>query len=144
MSYENSRASESQVPMSGWVGWVAFAATILFISGIFSIVQGLVAIIGPDTYFGVSEGELFLFNVAGWGWYTLILGALVLLTGVALFTGATWARVVAIILVILHMLGQFMLIPVQPWWSLIIIAIDFLVLYAVIAYGGELREVRRR
>jgi hypothetical protein len=144
MSDERSAASESYTPMSGWVGWVAFAATILFISGLFSIVQGLVAIIGPNTYFGTVEGELFLFDVAGWGWYTLLVGALVLLAGIALYSGATWARVVAVILVILQMVGQLLLVPAQPWWSFIIIAVDVLVLYALITHGGDLRTTRRR
>jgi hypothetical protein len=143
MSDTRSAASESY-SVSAWTGWVAFAATILFISGLFSIVQGLVAIIGPNTYFAEVQGELFLFDVAGWGWYTLIMGVFVLLTGMALFSGATWARVLAVIVVILQMVGQLLLIPVQPWWSLIIIAVDILIIYAVIAHGGDLREVRRR
>jgi uncharacterized membrane protein len=32
-----------------------------------------------------------------------------------------------------------MLIPAQPWWSLIVIAIDVLIIYAIIAHGDELR-----
>jgi hypothetical protein len=144
MSYEQSAASESSTPMSGWVGWVAFAATILFISGLFSIIQGLVAIIGPNTYFATVEGELFLFDVAGWGWYTLVVGFLVLITGMALMSGQTWARVLAIIVVILSMVGQLLLIPAQPWWSFIVIAIDILVLFAVITHGGDLKATRRR
>jgi len=144
MSDEISAAQRSYVEPSAWTGWVAFAAIILFISGLFSITQGLVAIIGPNTYFAQVQGELFLFDVAGWGWYTLVMGVLVLLTGMALFSGATWARVIAVIVVILQMVGQLLLVPVQPWWSLIIIAVDILIIYAVIAHGGDMREVRRR
>jgi len=142
MSYTNAPQSESQRTVSGWTGWVVFAATILFVSGLFSIIQGLVAIIGPNTYFVASEGDLFLLDVAGWGWYTLVLGVLIALTGWALFSGATWARVVAVILAILSMVGQLLLVPVQPWWSFILISIDFFILYSVIAHGRELREER--
>ena len=59
---------------TGWIGWGMFAAIILLVSGIFGVVQGLVAIIGPNTYFVLSEGELFLFDVAGWGWWNIIIG----------------------------------------------------------------------
>ena len=33
--------------VSGWVGWGVFAGVIILISGVFSAVQGLVAVIGP-------------------------------------------------------------------------------------------------
>ena len=58
----------------------------------------------------------------------------------ALFAGQTWARVVAIILVVLSAIGQLLLIPAQPWWSLIIIAIDVLIIYALTVHGAELRD----
>lgn len=125
---------------SGWVGWGIFAAVILLVSGIFSVVQGLVAVIGPNAYFAVVDGTLFLLDVAGWGWWNIIIGAGLILTSVALFSGQTWARVVAVILAILSAVGQLMLIPVQPWWAMIVIAVDILVIYALTAHGEELRD----
>jgi hypothetical protein len=65
---------------------------------------------------------------------------LLVLTALALFAGQTWARIVAVILVILNALGQLLLIPAQPWWSFIMIAIDVLVVYALIVHGRELRD----
>ncbi len=125
---------------TGWTGWVVFAGVILVISGIFSIIQGLVAVIGPNAYYVVTEESLFVLDVAGWGWWNLIIGVLLVVAALALFAGQTWARVVAIILVILNAIGQLLLVPAQPWWALIVIAIDVLVLYAIIVHGRELRE----
>jgi hypothetical protein len=125
---------------TGWTGWVVFAGVILLISGIFSIVQGLVAIIGPNSYYVVADGSLWLLDVAGWGWWNLIIGVLLALTAFALFGGRTWARVLAVILVILSAVGQLLLIPAQPWWSLIVIAIDILIIYALIVHGREMRS----
>jgi uncharacterized membrane protein len=116
-----------------------FAAVILIISGVFSGLQGLVALIGPDAYFAVANGSLFLFDVQGWGWWNLIIGVLLLLTGIALLSGQTWARVVAIILAALSAVGQLMLISVSPFWALAIIAVDILVIYALTAHGRELK-----
>ena len=130
----------STVTKTGWTGWVIFAGVILLISGIFSIVQGIVAVVGPNSYYVVTEGSLFLFDVAGWGWWNIILGVLLALTAVALMAGQTWARVVAVILVIISAIGQLLLIPAQPWWSIIVIAIEILVIYALIVHGRELRE----
>jgi len=128
----------STVTPTKWVGWGRFAGVILLVSGIFSFLQGLVALIGPNTYYVVSSGTLFIFNVNGWGWWNLIIGILLVLTAVALFAGQMWARVIAIILAILSAIGQMLLIPAQPWWALIVIAIDVLVIYALTAHGQEL------
>ena len=125
--------------VSGWVGWIGFAAIILILNGVFSVVQGLVALIGSNTYYVVTDGSLFLLDLTGWGWWNLIIGAALVLTGLALITGATWARVVAIIVAGLSAIGQLLLVPAQPWWALIVIAIDVLVIYAVTAHGRDLR-----
>ncbi|MET0735528.1 MAG: hypothetical protein ABWY55_07790 [Microbacterium sp.] len=129
----------STVTRTGWTGWATFAGVILLISGVFSVVQALVALIGPDTYYVVTEGSLWLLDVAGWGWWNLIIGVLLILTALALFAGPTWARVVAVILVILSAVGQLLLIPAQPWWSFIVIAVDVLIIYALTVHGNELR-----
>jgi hypothetical protein len=122
---------------TGWAGWVQFAAVVLLISGLFGAIQGLVAIIAPEPYFVVSNGALFLLDLDGWGWWNLAIGILLVVTAAALFTNATWARVVAIILASLSAVGQVFLLPAQPWWSAIIIAVDVLVIYALTAHGRD-------
>lgn len=130
--------SETQV--TGWVGWGVFAAIMLIIAGGFDVLYGFIALAMPDSaYLTTGGGALFLFDVAGWGWWHVISGALLVLIGAALFSGATWARVVAIILVIINAIGQLFLLPVQPWWSLIVLALDFLVIYALTVHGRELK-----
>lgn len=130
----------STVNKSGWTGWAVFAGVILLISAIFTIVQALVALIGPNAYYVLAGGSLWILDVAGWGWWNLIIGVLLLLTALALLSGRTWARIVAVILLILNMVSQLLLVPAQPWWSLIMIAIDIVVIYAIVVHGRELRE----
>lgn len=134
-----SYSTQAHAP-TGWANWVRFAGIILIISGAFSAIQGLIAVIGPDTYFTVVAGDLFLFDVAGWGWWNIIIGILLILIGVAVLAGATWARVIAVILAILNAIVHMLLVPVQPWWSFIAIAIDVLIIYALIAHGDEVRD----
>ncbi|NUT58445.1 MAG: hypothetical protein HOQ00_06315 [Agromyces sp.] len=131
----------SDTATSGWVGWGWFAAIVIIIAGVFDALYGLVAILMPQSsYFVVAEGGLFLFDVSGWGWWHLILGVALVLVGLALIAGATWARVVAIILVAVNALGQLALLPVQPWWSLIVLTLDILVIYALTVHGRELKS----
>ena len=135
-----STTSTPAPTQTGWIGWGMFAAIILLVSGIFSVIEGVVAIVGPNTYFVLTGGQLFLFDVAGWGWWNIVIGALLVLTSFALFAGQTWARVVAIILAILSAVGQLLLIPAQPWWSFIVIAVDVLVIFALTAHGREMQK----
>ena len=127
------------VASTGWAGWAKFAGIILLINGIFSSLQGLVALIGSDTYYLVARGTLFLFDETGWGWWNLFIGVFLILTALAVMTGKTWARIVGVVLAIVSAVVQLLLVPVQPWWSLIVIAIDVLIIYALIAHGDELR-----
>ena len=30
-----------------WVGWIVFAGVILLVSGLFSVIQGIIAVVGP-------------------------------------------------------------------------------------------------
>ena len=57
----------------------------------------------------------------------------------ALYRGMTWARVVAIILVILNAVGQLTLLGAQPWLSLAILTVDILIIYALTVHGRELK-----
>ncbi len=125
--------------VTGWTGWGVFAAVLLLIAGIFDLIFGIAAIIGPNTTLVVSGEGLFAVDVAAWGWWHILSGVLLILVAGALYRGMTWARVVAIILVILNAIGQLTLFSVQPWLSLIILAVDILILYALTVHGRELK-----
>ena len=43
----------------------------------------------------VTDDYVYAFDDTTWGWIHLVLGIVVLLAGIGLFQGATWARVVA-------------------------------------------------
>lgn len=133
--------TETQV--SRWTGWVVFAGVMLLIAGAFDVIYGLFAIIGPNSaYFTTSEGGLIMLDIAGWGWWHLISGATLILVGIFVMQGATWARWVAVVLAAINALIQISLLPVQPWWSLIVLAVDLIVIYALIVHGRELKTAR--
>ena len=129
----------STTEQTAWVGWGRFAAVILLVNGIFAVLQGIVALFAPDPYFVATSAGLFLIDLTGWAVWALVTGLLLIVTGGALLTGATWARVTAIVLAAFSAVGQLFLLPAQPWWSAIVIAIDVLIIYALTAHGRELR-----
>lgn len=131
----------SDVRTTGWVGWAYFAAVMLFIGAAIDLFYGIMAIIGPNTaYFVGSGGGVASFNVAAWGWWSVIVGVLLLLAGLFLLRGAMWARVVAVVIAAVSAVSHVMSLPAQPWWSAIAITLDVLVIYAVTVHGRELRR----
>ncbi|MFI7442797.1 DUF7144 family membrane protein [Nonomuraea indica] len=128
-----------QQHVTGWVGWVWFAGIILILSGLFNAISGLYAIFHRDVYIQAA-GSLLVFDLTGWGWIHLLLGLALIATGIAVSVGQTWARAVAVVLVMLNALTQLIWISVNPWWSLAVIAVDVLVLYALIVHGREAKE----
>lgn len=131
----------SDTQRTGWAGWAIFAGIVIIISGAWNALNGLNAILLPVDKWALSAdaGTIF-FDVDVWGWWHLILGLLLVLVGIFLLRGATWARVIAVILVALNAISQFAFIGVQPWWSLIAIALDVVVIYALTVHGKELRD----
>ncbi|WP_431220848.1 DUF7144 family membrane protein [Leifsonia xyli] len=131
----------SEVRATGWVGWVFFASILLFIGAAIDLFYGIMAIIGPNTaYFVGPNGGTASFNVAGWGWWSLIIGVLLLLAGLFLLRGALWARIFAAVIAAVSAVSHVMSLPAQPWWSIVVIALDVLVIYAVTVHGRELRR----
>ena len=136
---EYGGAQRSPQP-SGWaIGGITFAASIMILIGGFQIIAGLAAIF-EDEFFVVTQNYAFDIDVTAWGWIHLLLGALLLVTGLALFAGRTWAAVTAIGLAMLSAIANFFFIPNYPWWSLLIIALDVWVIWSL-TRPGAVRDV---
>ena len=128
-------------PLSGWaVGGITFAAVMLVTIGIFQIVNGFVAIF-DDGFYVVTENYTFDLDTTAWGWIHLLIGILFVLAGYGLFTGATWAAVTAIVLAVVSAVANFFFIPYYPFWSLLIIALDVWVIWALTRPGAT-RAIR--
>ncbi|MER7931920.1 hypothetical protein AB0D30_01280 [Streptomyces sp. NPDC048409] len=125
-------------PNSGWAtGGVVFAGVLLLMNGIFAILQGISAIATDDVYTRIHN-YVYKINLTGWGWILVILGALGVIAGAALLKGAPgWARGVGIFLAALSMVAQFLFLPYAPLWALIMIGIDFFVIWALALYRPE-------
>ena len=123
--------STTRAKDSTWAGAASvFAATMMIVVGAFQFFEGLVAVANDDFYVN-TKNYVFQFDTTAWGWIHLILGILVVLAGVFIFTGNIVARSVGILLAGLSALSNFFWLPYYPLWSLIIIAIDVFVIWAL-------------
>jgi hypothetical protein len=133
-------AANTESQTSGWaVGFIIFAAIMMMMAGIFQFIAGIIAVFENEFYV-TTRNYVFQFDATTWGWIHMLLGIVVGIAGWALIAGRTWGRVVAITLAALSALANFAFIPYYPIWSLVIIALDVLVIWAVVAHG---RDVQR-
>ncbi|WP_225877494.1 DUF7144 family membrane protein [Streptomyces resistomycificus] len=127
---------------SSWAaGGVVFAGVLMLMNGVLAIFQGISAMAKDDVWANLDD-YVYKINLTGWGVILICLGALAVATGVGILKGATWARMTGIFLASLSMLAQFLFLPYSPVWSIVMIAIDFFVIWALAVYrpGAERRN----
>ncbi|PQP14383.1 DUF7144 family membrane protein [Rhodococcus opacus] len=112
------------------------AAIILVTVGVLQLLQGIAAV-AENEMFVVGIEYIYKFDLTTWGWIHIVLGAVITLVGFALFTGASWARVSAIILAAVSILANFLWLPYYPGWSILIIALDVVVIWAIATWNPD-------
>ncbi|HEU6445409.1 MAG TPA: hypothetical protein VFL61_10165 [Gaiellaceae bacterium] len=134
MSEHDARSDTPSV--SGWaVGGITFAGVMMILIGSFQVIAGLVAIIDDDFYV-VTQNYTFDIDTTAWGWIHLLLGILILLSGIYLFAGAAWAAVTAVVLAVVSAVANFFFIPYYPFWSLLMIALAVWVIWSLTRPGA--------
>ena len=68
-SVAHSASRDEQV--TGWVGWVYFAALLLILNGVFQTIMGIVALFNGQVYTVIND-NVVLFNLATWGFVHIL------------------------------------------------------------------------
>jgi hypothetical protein len=127
--------------MTGWVGWSFFAAVILILVGAIDIITGFIAIFDDNYAVTTGHGGLFVFDPTGWGFTVLIIGVLLILAGFSILKGSLYGRIVGVLAAGLSAIANISTMRVYPIWSMTIIVICVLVIYALTVHGDELKPV---
>jgi hypothetical protein len=113
---------------------------LLILLGICQGVAGLVAVVDEDYFQNTGTAPVFLaIDQQTWGILQLALGAVAILTAAGLLTGRAVARVVASALVLLGGVLSLLAIGAYPLWSIVLVTVNVLVLYAIAVHGGEMK-----
>ncbi|SMF72028.1 hypothetical protein [Streptomyces sp. Amel2xC10] len=116
---------------------VVLAGVLMLVSGLLHILQGIAAIAEDDVY-AVLLSYAYEMNLTAWGWILLCVGVVMAATGAWLFREAEWARHSGVALASLSVIVQFLFLPYAPVWSVILIALDVIVIWALVAYRPDL------
>ena len=128
-----------QVERTGWTGWIVFAGVMLIVVGALQAIYGLVAVLN-DEWVVWGNGKAVLLDITTWGWIHLIIGAVVVLAGFGVLSGNILARIIGVAVAVISLVAAFLALPLYPVWSIIVIAIDVLVIWALSVHGGGMKS----
>jgi hypothetical protein len=106
------------------------AGALLFTSAVLTVLQGIQALVDHRPLI-IGSNYVYKFSATGWGWIHIAAGIVLGIVAVGLITGAVWARVAAIVMACISIVVMFMWLPYYPMWSIIVIALDVIIIWAV-------------
>jgi hypothetical protein len=132
------RTPAGAVPPAAQVdsGWVDFAGVFLFIAGMMSLLWGIVALANKSFYI---QGGLVWEHLNTWGWVTIIAGVIQCLTGGLVLARKGAGQWLTVVVVVVAIFVNFLSLGAYPIWSILAIAANALVLWAVTAHGDAFR-----
>jgi hypothetical protein len=102
----------------------------------------LVAIFDDGFYHTTESGLVIDVDYTAWGWAHLLLGVLIFISGLGVLAGNLAARTVAVAVAGLSALANLLFVEAYPIWSILLITVDVLVIYALTVHGRELGSSR--
>ena len=111
-------------------GVAAFAGILLVTVGTLHVLTGISALL-DDPVFGEGIDYAYELDVTVWGWILLITGAIGVLTGIGILMHQAWGRIVGILVAFTSVVENFMFLPQSSSWSLVLIALGVLVIWAL-------------
>lgn len=125
---------------TGWAGWVVFAGVLMILLGAFHAIEGVVALLRDEVYLVRPGGLVVHVSYTTWGWLHLVLGIVAALTGLGLLAGNIVARIVGVGIAVLSAIVNLAFVSAQPVWSVVVIALDVVIIYAITVHGRELNS----
>ena len=99
----------------------------------FQALEGLAGIV-HDQWLVVLPSYIYALDLTVWGVLHLLVGLALLVIGISLLRGQTWARVAGMIAAVISAILNFVWLPSAPWWALTVIVVDMLIIWALASY----------
>jgi len=108
-------------------GWILFAAIMVLFAGLWNAFEGFIAFFRSTYFIGSAVfGDLWI-----WALLWLAFGVVQIAAAGAIMSGRSWGRWFAIVTVVLAAFVNLMAIGTYPWWAVMMVAIDVIILYAL-------------
>ncbi|MFG2848416.1 hypothetical protein ACGF12_35445 [Kitasatospora sp. NPDC048296] len=124
-------------------GTVIFAGVLVFILALFNGLNGVAAINRSHVF--VAGAHIVVGDLRAWGWTLLVLGILLALIAAGILAGSQLARWVGVAVLSLNAFSHMWVVASYPLWSVLIIVLDILAIYALcVHWGGHEHEEATR
>ncbi|WCB95189.1 hypothetical protein DSM104299_03932 [Baekduia alba] len=120
-------------------GWLAFAGAMLAIVGVLNVIYGIAAT--SNAKFFVRDVEYVFGNLSTWGWFMIVLGVTQILAAFSVWANRQFGRWFGVVVAGGNAIVQMIAIPSYPFLALSLFAIDIIVIWALLTYGGRRAEV---
>ena len=124
---------------SHMTGWVALAAALMIVQGIINFFYGLGALANAHWY-AYAHGTVYWLDISHWGWVVLLVGLLLILSGILLWSGNLFGRIMGVIFAVASFIANLNYFPVAPAWTTLALVLDVVIIYAILAHGKELKH----
>jgi hypothetical protein len=121
------------------VGWIAFAGFMMVMLGMFQVLEGIISLANDQYFPGAADRMVLHLGYTTWGWLHLVGGAVVVVAGVGVFAGQTWARVVGTVVAVVSALLNLAFLAAYPIWSTLMIGLAVVVVMALTVHGSEIK-----
>ena len=121
-------------------GFVTFAGIMIALAAVLNTLYGIAAI-GKSSFF-VNDAKYVFGDLKTWGWLVLALGVIQFFAAAAIWQGAPWGRWFGVATAGVNAILQLLWLPSRPILGLWILLLDLLVIYALVAHGGQRRAAR--
>jgi hypothetical protein len=111
-------------------GAAPLAGIILATASVFQILQGIAALADDKVYVEGIE-YTFQLDITAWGWIHLAFGCIGLVVAVGIFTEQVWGWILGVSIASLSAVSNFLFMPYFPLWSLVVIALDVFIIWAL-------------
>jgi hypothetical protein len=118
-------------------GWITFAGVAALIAGAYNALSGIAALADDDTLTAEAQEVLYSIDLTAWGWCWLIVGIVQIVTGVLILQRSTWGFWLGVGFAGLSAMLTVIVMFVFPLWGIAVLAIDFLVLFALLTESDE-------
>ena len=130
--------TDHQMSASWAQGISFFAGVLLIVGGGFQALEALVALVN-DEFFVVAPNYIYSFDLTAWGWIHLLIGLAFVAIGICLLLGQGWALIAGIVVASISALIHFTWLPYQPFWAILLIAVDLLIIWALASARAQSR-----
>jgi len=118
-----------------WTGWIMFAGVIMIIAGVLQGTYGLIALFNDNWVVWGNRGTALL-DLTQWGVVHVVVAAILILSGIAVMTGNFLARLVGVVVATVAAVVNFWFIPVYPLWSITVVVLSIVVIWALVVHGN--------